>query len=40
MKQLFAKKRDQLKEKLKRKKSPADTPPDSQEENENNIRME
>ena len=40
MKQLFAKKRDQLKEKLKRKKSPEDTPPDSQEENENNIRME
>ena len=40
MKQLFAKKREQLKEKLKRKKSPADTPPDSQEENENNIRME
>ena len=40
MKQLFAKKRDQLKEKLKRKKSPEDMPPDSQEENENNIRME
>ena len=40
VKQFFAEKRDQLKAKLTRKKDAEEAPPDSQEENENNIRME
>lgn len=39
VKQFFAGKREQLREKLKRKKSPENEPPDSNEENEKNIRM-
>ncbi len=40
VKQFFAEKRDQLKAKLTRKKDAEEAPPDSQEEHENNIRME